>query len=221
MLVDLHPNANVQTPVVVSPVLRRRCRSVVCPAVLLALVDRQVSVRLLARLDGRLACADRPCAATCCRCSGVEEAVAVSVSMAARFAVRGGCHRSRSVGFGQRIIRGVLGQHREISARHGYLVVVGRLVRVARVLIEELEKGLVRFGVKMVDLVAAGEEVGDRLGWRLVHDGGGHDVCHVTVVVLAGNVERGIRVESPESSQVDVTTENSYSNRIFQEGISG
>ena len=111
------------------------------------------------------------------------------------------------------VVGGVLGDHGVVPAGHGDLVVAGRLGGLAGVLVEELEEGLVRVLVEVVDLVAPGEQVGDG-GWgRLVHDGRGHDVGDVAVVVLGGDLELRVGVEAPERGQVDVAAEDGDADR--------
>lgn len=65
---------------------------------------------------------------------------------------------------------------------------IGCLLAFAGVLVKELEEGLVGVVVEVVDLVAAGQEVGHGRRRGLVGDGGRDDVDDVAVVILDGDM---------------------------------
>lgn len=136
MLIDLHADADVQAAVVLLAMVLRRRGPVLRAAVDLAQVDGQVAVLRF----------DRHAPA-----HGAHGRGFVAVGMLGR-PVGGG--RGPLPG---RVVGRILGQHGEVSAWHGHLVVVGCLVRVAGVLVEELQERLVGLMVEVVDLVAAGE----------------------------------------------------------------
>lgn len=67
--------------------------------------------------------------------------------------------------------------------------------------------------VEVVDLVAAGQEVGHGRRRGLIGDGRRDDVDDVAVVVLDGDVHLGLCVEAAKSREMDVAAENGGPNR--------
>lgn len=107
----------------------------------------------------------------------------------------------------------VLGDDGVVSARHGHMVGLGRLGRIARVLVEEAHKSLVRVRVEVVDLVPPGQEIGDGARRRLVNNSRRDHVDNVAVVLLDRDVQLGVRVESAEGGQVHIAAQDGYPHR--------
>jgi hypothetical protein len=85
----------------------------------------------------------------------------------------------------------------------------------AGILVEEVEEGFVGLGVQMVDFVSAGEQVGDGLRRRLVHDGGADDVGHVAVIFAGRDEEVGVGVETANGGEMHVASEDGDADREF------
>ena len=100
-----------------------------------------------------------------------------------------------------------LGQAGVVAGGHGDLVPGGALFDAAGLAVEHVHQGLVGVVVEVVDLVAAGEQVGDGLGGRLVGDGGADDVDHVAGVVAGLDAQLGVGVEAADGGEVDVAAE--------------
>jgi hypothetical protein len=95
------------------------------------------------------------------------------------------------------------------------MIEVGGLIRMPRVFVEEIHQSLICILIQVMNLVSSGKEVGHSLRRRLVDNGRGDDICHVPVVIRNRNFEFGIRVESADSCQMDITPKNCDTNGKF------
>lgn len=112
------------------------------------------------------------------------------------------------------VVGRILGYHGEIPRWHGNLIVSGCSVGVAWVLVEESQESLVSLMIEVVDLVPAREKIRDGLGWWLVHDCGRDNIGHIAMVVLGRDVQRGVRIESPKSREMNIAAKYSNANTI-------
>lgn len=106
-----------------------------------------------------------------------------------------------------------LRDERVVSTWHRGMVVGSSLgldtfLALTRVLVKELEQGLIGLVVQMVDLVALRKQVCDGLWWRLVGDSRANDVWHITPILLRWDVELRVAVEATKSRQMHVTTKD-------------
>lgn len=93
-----------------------------------------------------------------------------------------------------------------VAGWHRALIALGPFHLAARLFVEELEKGLVGVAVQMVDLVSLRKQICHGGRWWLVGDCAADDVGHVSVVVVAGDVELGFGVEAANGGKMDVST---------------
>ena len=63
--------------------------------------------------------------------------------------------------------------------------------------------------------IALGDDFADCCWGRLVGDGGGDDVDHVSRIAFDGNFETGIRVEAADGSKMNVTGEDGGAEEVF------
>ncbi len=111
------------------------------------------------------------------------------------------------------VVRGVLGDHGEVAAWHGNLVVIGGFGVLSWVPVKQLEKRFVGLVVKVMDLIPPCEEVRHGSWRRLVDNGRRHHVCHIAEVVFDRDLEVSPRVKSSKCCQVDITSEDGNANR--------
>ena len=100
-----------------------------------------------------------------------------------------------------------------VPARHGSVVSGAALgfdarLALAGLFVEELHQRFVCVVVEVVDFVAFCQQVGHGLWWGFVRDGARDDVGDVAPVLLGGDVEFRVAVESPERGEVHVPAED-------------
>lgn len=88
------------------------------------------------------------------------------------------------------------------------MVGIGCLARFARVLVEELHQSLIRIMVQVMQLISSSKQVGDSLWRGLVDDSRRDDIGHVSVIIGDWDLKLGVRIESTNGCQVNVTAEN-------------